>query len=40
MVVDRVQLEDYMIACSAGANGVGTIKLKRLDEDYIGADFE
>ena len=36
VLIDGVQLADYMIEFGVGVNEVETIKLKRLDEDYFG----
>lgn len=38
VLIDGVQLADYMIEFGVGVNEVDTIKLKRLDEDYFGEE--
>jgi restriction system protein len=38
VLIDGVQLADYMIEFGVGVSDVDTIKLKRLDEDYFGED--
>ena len=38
VLIDGVQLADYMIEFGVGVSDVETIKLKRLDEDYFGEE--
>jgi restriction system protein len=38
VLIDGVQLADFMIEFGVGVSEVETIKLKRLDEDYFGED--
>jgi restriction system protein len=38
VLMDGVQLADYMIEFGVGVSDVETIKLKRLDEDYFGEE--
>jgi restriction system protein len=35
VLIDGVQLADYMIEFGVGVSDVETIRLKRLDEDYF-----
>jgi restriction system protein len=38
ILIDGVQLAEYMIEFGVGVSDVETIKIKRLDEDYFGED--
>jgi restriction system protein len=38
VLIDGVQLADYMVEFGVGVSDVETIKLKRLDEDYFGEE--
>jgi restriction system protein len=38
VLIDGVELADYMIEFGVGVSDVETIKLKRLDEDYFGEE--
>jgi restriction system protein len=38
VLIDGVQLADYMVEFGVGVSDVDTIKLKRLDEDYFGEE--
>jgi restriction system protein len=36
VLIDGVQLADFMVEFGVGVDDVETIKIKRLDEDYFG----
>ena len=38
ILIDGVQLAEYMIEFGVGVTDVETIKIKRLDEDYFGEE--